>query len=127
MSKIKFSAAGMSDLTLERGRLYPIKKPQTKHQERHLTESMNPKVISYSGTLTLWRLDLIYLSSDNYSGAVNGLKTWFEDSNINYSANSFTLTDEDGVTHTVRLWQDNFDMQKIPSGRYQISLLLLKE
>ena len=127
MSKIIFSKAAMSDLYLERGRLYPVSKPQEKHQERHLTESMNPKVVSYPGTLTLWQLEFNYLSQNNYDGTTHGLKTWFENSLINYSENSFTLTDEDGVTHTVRLWQDVFDMKRHGSGRYSISLTLIKE
>lgn len=124
---IKFSKAGMSDLTLERGRLFPVISPITINQDRYLTESNNPKVIDYGDNLELKELKFNYLSKDNYDGATNGLKTWFEDSTINWCENNFTLTDENGATHTVRLWQDKFDMRMTSNGRYTISLTLLEE
>lgn len=124
---IVFSHASLSDLTLERGRIYPVSQPIQINQDRYLTESNNPKVIDYGDDLNFIQLNFQYLSKDNYDGATNGLKTWFQDSNINYSENSFTLTDEDGVAHTVRFWQANFNMPQTSNGRYQISLTLLKE
>jgi len=122
-----FSKSGRSNLTLERGRLYPVSISYTKNQERYLTEGMNPKVVSYSGTLQLFNLSFSYLSKDNFDGTVNGLKTWFQSTQINYSEYNFTLTDENGVTHTVRLWDDNFEMGKDVSGRYFVTIKLLKE
>ena len=124
---IQFSKSGMSTLTLERGRLFPIQNPKTANQDRYLTESNNPKVINYGDALEVMELNLAFLSKDNYDGAINGIKTWFENANINYSENSFTLTDEVGETHTVRLWQDKLNIQKVSSGRYQIKILLLVE
>ena len=124
---IVFSASGMSNLTLERGRLYPLSKPTEINQELNLTDDMNPKVTDYGGTAKYWKLMFNYLSKDNYDGSVNGLKTWFEDSNINWCATSFTLTDENGVAHTVRLWQKAFDMPEHGSSRYSIAFTLLEE
>ena len=124
---IVFSAAGMSNLTLERGRLYPLSMPIQINQELNLTDGMNPKITDYGGTAQFWKVIFNYLSKDNYDGSVNGLKTWFEDSNINWCENSFILTDENGVAHTVRLWQKGFDMPENSSGRYSVSLTLLEE
>lgn len=124
---IIFSKGGMSDLTLERGRIFPIQSPIQINQERHFTESMNPKVIVYSGTAEFFELKLEGLSRDNYDGTVNGLKTWFENALINWSENNFTLVDEEGNSLTVRLWQDNFNPQEESANRYSISLTLLKE
>lgn len=124
---IKFSAGGMSTLTLERGRLYPLSMPVQINQELNLTDGMNPKVTDYGGGVQFWKMMFNYLSKDNYDGAINGLKTWFEDSNINWCENSFTLTDEDGNTHTVRLWQKNFDMPENSNSRYSVGLTLLEE
>jgi len=124
---IVFSKAGLSDLTLERGRLYPISKPIQINQELYMTESLNAKVVDFGSTATFWMMVFSYLSKDNYDGTTNGLKTWFESSTINWCENNFTLTDESGVSHTVRLWQNKFDMQESSSGRWNISFTLLKE
>lgn len=124
---IIFSHASMSDLTIERGRLFPLREPIELNQERQLTENKNPKVIDYGGYLNLWEMRFEGLSKDNYDGVVNGLKTWFQDSNINWAQNNFTLTDESGTDHTMRYWADDFDMPADADNRYSITLILLKE
>jgi len=125
---IVFVKGGLSDLTLERGRIYPYSAGDiTIHQDRYLTESNQAKVVDYGTDLTMIVLSLTYLSKDNYDGAVNGLKTWFQSVYINWSANSFAMTDEDGVSHTVRFWQGNFSMPKTSSGRHQIQLIFKEE
>lgn len=125
---IVFSKSGMSNLTLERGRLFPFSEGDIEiNQDRYLTEDNNPIVINYGDNLELVVLSFSFLTKDNYDGAVNGLKTWFEDSNIEWSSNSFTLTDENGVAHTVRYWDDKFSMPKNVNGRYSGKLILLKE
>ena len=125
---IVFSKAGLSDLTLERGRMMPYSPKEIEiHQERYLTESNNAKITDYGSDLTFIKLAFNYLSKDNYDGTTNGLYTWFASSTINWSENNFTLTDEIGVTHTVRFWQGNFNMVKMRGGRYQIELILKKE
>ena len=124
---IVFSKGGLSDLTLERGRLYPITNPVKINQHRYLTEDYSPKVVNWGSSYTLFDLKFNYLSKSNYDDATDGLKTWFESSAINYSESNFTLTDENGVTHTVRLWQDRLDFTEHASERYAISLILFKE
>ena len=124
---IKFQKSGMSDLTLEKGRLFPVSAPIEINQELHLTESNNPVVIVYGDNLNLIELKFKGLTKDNYDGTVNGLKTWFEDSNINWMENNFTLIDEKGVSHTVRLYQKKFDMKMDSNGRYSVSLKFIEE
>ena len=125
---IVFQKAGLSDLTLERGRLFPYSEKDIEiNQKRYLTEDNNPIVIDYGSNLNTIRLSFSHLTSDNYDGTVNGLVTWFETSEVNWSANNFTLVDELGVSHTVRFWQKEFAMPKQIGGRYSIELILLKE
>ena len=125
---IVFSKSGLSDLTLERGRIYPYSEGDIEiHQDRYLTESNEAKVVDYGTDLTMIVVRFQYLTKDNYDGATNGLKTWFQTSEINWSANSFTLNDENGVDHTVRFWQGNFSMPRTSSGRYQIQLIFKEE
>jgi len=124
---IIFQKTGLSDLTLERGRLFPIVEPITINQELYLTESMTPKVVDYGNTLKLIELKLEGLSRENFDNAVNGLKTWFESSQINWCENSFTMVDETGTNRTVRLWQKEFKMAEVSPNRYSVSLTLLEE
>ena len=125
---IVFSKAALSDLTLEHGRMLPYDVEDIQiNQENYLTESLNPKVVDYGGSVNFIKLDFRYLSKDNYDGTVNGLKTWFASTAINYCANNFTMTDEKGGTHTVRLWQNKFTMSNDVANRYGISLILLEE
>ena len=125
---IIFSASGMSNLTLERGRMLPYTPEEVQiNQERYLTESNNAKVIDYGTDISFISLVFMFLSQDNYDGSVNGLKTWFEDSNINWSENSFTMTDEAGTAWTVRLWQSDFKMPKMRGGRFMVELILKVE
>jgi len=128
MASIVFSASGMSDLTLERGRAVPYSPENIEaNQDNYLTESNNPKVIDYGNDLEMISLSFQHLSKDNYDGAINGLKTWFENANINWMENSFTLTDENGASHTVRLWSKRWRMIRGRGGRYSVTLPLLKE
>ena len=125
---IVFQKSGLSDLTIERGRLFPFSpKNITVHQDRYLTESNNAKIVDYGANLQLIKLSFKNLTKDNYDGAINGLKTWFETSNINWSVNSFTMIDESGVSYTVRFWQKDFQMPQQVNGRYEITLILKVE
>ena len=127
MRKIVFQKTGMSDLTLERARSYPISEPYQLNQERYLTENGQPKVVKYGDPVRFIEVQLKGLSRDNYDGVVNGLLTWFSDPNIDWSKNSFTMIDEYGQQHTVRLWQDDFNMKQDSWDSYSIRLKLLKE
>ncbi len=125
---IVFKKSGMSDLTLERGRVVPYQTQEQKiNQERYLTESYNTKVVNYGSNAQYLELSFKHLTKDNYDGTVNGLKTWFDDSSINWSMNSFTMLDENGISYTVRLWQNNFKMAVDGAGRYSVKLILKVE
>jgi len=125
---IVFTKAGRSNLTFERGRIVPYSTVEyTINQQMDLTESNTPKVTDYGDDLKLMKLVFNHLSKDMYNGTVNGLETWFSSSEVNWAENSFTMTDETGATHTVRLWQKKFGMTADQGGRYGVSIVLLKE
>ena len=125
---IVFQKGGLSDLTLEHGRMMPYDIDDIDiNQDMYLTENMNPKVVDYGGTANFILLQFRNLSKDNYDGSTNGLKTWFQATAINYAENNFTLVDENGVSHTVRLWQNKFKIIKDSSERYHFQIKLLEE
>jgi len=127
MADIIFQKGGMSDLTIERARVLPSTIPIEINQKRHLTQSMNAKVVDYGSTMETFQISFQGLTRDNYDGVVNGLKTWFSNSNINWAKNSFTMRDENNEVFTVRFWQDDFDMPNEEGDVYSISLILKKE
>lgn len=127
MSAILFQKSGMSDLTLANGVILPKKHTYQINQKRYFTESMNAVVLSLSSKAELLILRIADVSKDNFNGSVNGLKTWFDNSLINYSENNFTLVDENGETSTVRLWADNFEIDETQPGLFSLELTLLKE
>lgn len=125
---IVFQKSGLSDLTMERGRIVPYSPEEIEiDQIQNLTENNIPIIVDYGNNLTFINLEFNHLSKDNYDGATNGLKTWFSSSQVNWMANNFTMIDENGVSHTVRLWDKKFKFQTLGSGRYNISIKLLKE
>lgn len=125
---IVFQKSGLSDLTLERGRLVPYSRGNISvNQERYLTESNNAKITDYGNNITFIELAFDHLTKDNYDGSTNGLKTWFESTQVNWSANSFTMLDEENVSHTVRFWQGSFDMPTKANGRFSFKLVLKDE
>lgn len=125
---ITFIKSGLSNLTMERGRAVPYSPDEIEpNQLMELTESDNPIVVDYGSSLNFITLELTNLSKDQYDGSVNGLKTWFQSTEINWAANSFTMVDEFGVSNTVRWWQKTFSMPVFSNGRYSISFRLLKQ
>ena len=124
---ITFIKSGRSNLNLERGQLFPMNNTIEPNQELHLTESDDPKVIDYGSSLKILELKFTGLSKDNYDGVVNGLKTWFESSEINWSENSFTLEDDQGNSKTVRFWDKNFNMPQIAANVYSLKIRLLEQ
>ena len=125
---IVFKKSGVSDLTLERGRIVPYSTEEDQiNQERYLTENYTSKVVNYGSNGKFLELTFKHLTKDNYDGTANGLRTWFNNSNINWSKYSFTLVDEDGVSHTVRLWQNRFKMGVDNAGRYSVKLIFKVE
>lgn len=125
---IVFQKSGLSDLTLERGRVIPATGSIEPHQYAHLTQSNNAKVYDVgSNELEFIDIQLAGLSRDNYDGATNGLKTWFESSQINWRMNSFTMVDELGESRTVRLWQDNITYTVDGFDQYTIRFRLKVE
>jgi len=121
---ITFQKAGLSDLTIETGRSFPIKEDITFNQEINLTEDRQPKVVDYGGDPESFiEVNINPISVKEY----NDLKAWFVSSQVNGSANTFTMIDEEGTTKTVRLWDKKVSLSKEGFGIYSTSFLLREE
>ena len=124
---ITFKKTGLTDLVISRGRILPSSEPIIINQDKLITSSNNVIIIDKGINTKLIKLSFKFLTKDNYDGAINGLKTWFENSQINWMENTFTLVDENNVEKTVRLWDDKFDMKFEKGDTYSVSLTLRDE
>jgi len=121
---VTFQKAGLSDLTIETGRSFPIKEDIAFNQEINLTEDRQPKVVDYGGDPESFiEVNINPISVKEY----NDLKAWFISSQVNGSANTFTMIDEEGTTKTVRLWDRKVSLSKEAFGVYSTSFLLREE
>jgi len=127
MGKIVFSKTGLSNLTIEQARSFPLLEEITINQQMYLTEGNEAKVVDYGDDLEIINIVIGGLSHDNLTGTVNGLLTWFKNSAINWAQNSFTMTDETGAAQTVRFWDKKFKKVQKANGIFDISFKLKKE
>jgi len=127
MSKIVFQKSGLSDLTLEHGRSYPTSIVIEVNQERYLTEDFKPKVIDFGSSHETMVIKLEGISKDNIDGAINGLRTWFEASQVTWALNSFTMINERGINQTIRWWDKSFKIKEVSPNRYDVSFIVKVE
>lgn len=123
---LKFVKETLPPLVFEKGQSYPIHRPIKPRQIIQEAVGGAEMVTDVGTPEELFNLVFQRLSEDNYSGLVNGLKTWFEDSNINWGQNSFTYQDEDGVETTVRYLDNTFDMPDRIAKLFSTKLTLRK-
>ncbi|MDZ7355755.1 MAG: hypothetical protein ONB55_21760 [candidate division KSB1 bacterium] len=121
---IVFQKSGLSDLTFENGRAYPLISPVEFNQEIYETEDRSVKVVDYGGTPVEYIQ--INLPGMNQKEAL-GLLAWFKSSQVNGAANNFTVINENGESQTVRLWQTQIEIEQDGFGIYNASLTLRKE
>jgi len=121
---IIFKKTGLSDLYIPVGRTFPSNEPIQTNQNLYLTSGSQAKVVVTQAVHKTLELRLDGLPRDSFDGVFNGIKTWFESAIINWSYASFTMTDENGADHTVRLWQKKFNMPRVNNGLYSTKLLL---
>ena len=124
---ITFKKTGKSDLTIKNGRILPAKDSIQINQIKTLTSGNNPIVVDYSNSKKIYKLVLKNLSKDEFSGSINGIKTWFKSPEINWMMNSFTMILTDGTQKIVRLWNNKFDMNMKPNFRYDLIIELREE
>lgn len=121
---VVFQKSGLSDLTFENGRAYPLSSPVEFNQEIYENEDRSVKVVDYGGTPVEYIQ--INLPGMNQKEAL-GLLAWFKSSQVNGAANTFTMVNENGESQTVRLWQTRVETEQDGFGIYSASFTLRKE
>ena len=125
MSAPIFSKTGVSTFTFDRARAFPIRSPVSGQQILDEAGGGQPKVADLGA-----EEQFIYLKVENLSETNRDeLLTFFRDSNINWSMNTFTWTDEDNNTNVVRYFNSKglLDPQEIHDNKYSVIITLKVE
>jgi len=123
MALPEFQKTGVTTVIFDRGRVFPVSEPVEVYQHRYNTEGLNTKVISYDVEINFINASFTGLTSANKTA----LETFFQHANVNWSESDFTFVDENGVSRTVRLWQDRFNMVETSPNRFSVTFLLKDE
>ena len=119
----KAGATG-SPLTLAKGRFLPANEPRTPNQSIGKAGGGQVKVANLGTTERFWRVKMNNVSK----AARNALLNFLEHTNVNWTLNTFTFTDEDATDFTVRIWNvKGIDFPQVKGGLYNISFLLRQE
>ena len=119
-----FSKAGAATFTFDEGVDFPIGRGDAPDQSVGEATGGAIQVKTYSSAVRQVHTMTFRLNSlDSYDDLYN----FFDDSNVEWRANSFTFTDSDGNTYTVRLWQDGIGYTWIAENIFVVSLVLRVE
>lgn len=100
MAAPTFSKSGVATVTFSKGRFYPIDSPQQPNQIINEAEDGTFYGAELGNPVTFIeaRFERVPLSD------ATNVFAFLNDSNVKWSLNTFTFTDEDGTTYTVRYW-----------------------
>jgi hypothetical protein len=121
MAYPQFSKLGLTTLVFTRQVQYPYSRPVEFQQTRKVSGGGVVRVARHGPRERFISLHLDKLIEDDYTA----LAAWLDD--VEGASESFTYTDQAGTAHTVRLWQDSWDMPQGPGGFYSVTLLLRRE
>lgn len=119
-----YSKSGVATFTFEKARFLPVRKPKTPGQIIGKAGGNQVKVANVAPVEQLFMVVVDRVTSTQEAN----LRTFIEDSNINYSLNTFTFTDENSTTYTVRFWNlKNFDIPQVKGSLFNMNHILRVE
>lgn len=119
-----FSKTGVTTFTFEKARFLPVKEPRVQNTKRTVAGGGQVKVAKHGERVRFFDIIINRVSSSNRDDLI----TFLEDTNIDYDLNTFTFTDEDSNTYTVRYWDSKgLDVPQVKGGLYNIRLRLRAE
>jgi hypothetical protein len=121
MANIIFTL-GADDFTFTRGRSYPVDDPAEVSVVTDLSEGM--QMYAYNKGVELQFFNLFFEKLDSTDNSNVG--TWLTDKAVG-PKNTFTYTDEDGNSHTVRLLNVSNPLKEMSHNNYAGTIRLRKE
>lgn len=117
-----FSKSGVTTFTFSRGDTFPHVRRVVPRQRVGISEAGSVHVATLSPPEYEHVLTFEGLSATDYTA----LQAFLTDPLINWAAFSFTLTDVDSATYTVR-YLGGLDMPQVSAGRYNVTIRLREE
>ena len=119
-----FSKSGVTTYTFTKAPFTPHHKPLKQHQNIGISGGNQAKVANKGAATELIQIIMNRISSTSY----NNLLTFIQDTNINYSLYTFTYTDVDGNTYTVRFFNTKgIDWPQAKGGLFNVNFTLRVE
>ena len=99
---IIFSHASATDVTLSKSSKFPYNQTGKIVPNQIIGEAVGGavKVATLGDNKRTWTIEVEYETE----AIRNALLTFFADADVNYAANTFTFSPDDGSSYTVRLW-----------------------
>lgn len=120
MPNPSFSKTGVTTLTFSQGNVAPHTIDEGPRQVINEAEDGSQTVYTLSGPIITH--SLIFQDAPTSDHAA--LLTFLRNDNIDYTANTFTYTDSDGGTHTVRYVDRTLRRTRNATGTYDLVLTL---
>ncbi len=123
--KPTFSKTDVATFTFDRAADLDVVEQYIPAQSVGVAVGGTSKIKTYTSTLEhLFLLNFRFTSQSSFTN----LKNFFNDSDLNWQANTFTYTDQEANQYTVRLLQSGITSNRIPGGNMsQVSLTLRDE
>jgi len=119
VAKPTFSKSGAATWTSDKGEAVPYSRTKQPNQYHEASEDGTDQVVDLGSSFHMIPLTFVHISSSNYDDLI----TFFDDGNVNWSANTFTYTDSGSTGHTVRLIPRTFKESKT-AAMYTVSMTL---
>lgn len=126
MAALMFSKSGVTPIVFSRGDAWPRATPGDERQTFSVSEGKTVRVATLSLPEEFLILDFrteTALPTADYTN----LGAFLKHALITFRAQSFTFTDFDASTQTVRYWGGYYEFVQTTPGRYQGTLTLRRE
>lgn len=113
------SKSGVTTVTLSRGSIFPSAEPYIPNQFVGVSDSNVVRTAVLGDARQILEVPFAQLTSAD----ITNLRNFFQNSLINWGENSFTYTDEDSNSFTVKYIQPMFKPERDSSGNFSITLV----
>lgn len=124
MRRPTFSKAGATTVTFSRGEGFPIIKTTDKRQDIGISAGGAVVVNTLTENKDIFYDFSFQLLNDD---DITNLNTFFDDSNVDWAAKTFTYTDTEDRAVEVRLIEHNLTESQTSQLRYTIAFILREE
>lgn len=123
MARPTFQKTGVTTVVTSKASTFPSGTPLTPNQFVGVADDNTIRVFSLGTARRHLQVVLQQLTSTD----IANLEGFFTDPLVNWGVNSFTYTDEDSTSYTVRFLQPVFDPQQVSDNNFNLQLTFTVE